>query len=141
MYASLQKVGDLVSVKNVCRCYSSLLDRCHSMQKGISDFTSRHLPAIMSSLLWYTAAGHCLQCAVIPLVTKCLVYYPKPCVQFKGQLLKWVNSGLFSPSQKLSQECSRLLVLVCGPTVFESLSRELQSVISCWYGQGTLAST
>ena len=91
----------------------------------------------MNSLIWFTTAEVSLQCTVLPVVAKCVVYYPKPCSQFKVQLTKWGNAGLFQSSQELSKECSRLLVLVQGSsTLIEAVTEQLHIALTVLYGEG-----
>lgn len=139
VYLSLQDAKELPVIQCVCKCISSLLDRCHSSSRALTEFSSRQLPAIMTSLQWFTAADPTLQCMVLPLVTKCLVYYPAPCAQFRSQLHKWACVGLFSLSHTFSQECSRLMVLTNGyqwSSLVQTLIIELQVALAHLMYQG-----
>ncbi len=135
----MQIASNAATVQSACKCISTLLNRCHDIPKGMSDFTSRQLPTIVTSLLCFSAANASLQCTVLPVLSKCVVYYPKPCSQFKAHLTKWANAGLFLSCQELSRECSRLLVLVhtqesCSLMV--CMCEQLHAVLSLLYGQG-----
>ena len=126
-------------IQDICGALSSLLDRVKKSQSVVRDFTSIHLPTLMQGLLWFQGADPQLQCSTMRVAVRCLVHFTTATLQFKNQLRKWAQGGLFSEQLQLSQvicsmhyiisisaicsvcvcvcpfiqECSRLLVLLC----------------------------
>lgn len=74
---SSQTSSSLAALEEVSGCVSSLVSRAHSL--GVRDFSTAHLPPLLSSLLQYREAAACLQVAVLPAVSTIFLCYPTAC--------------------------------------------------------------
>jgi len=106
----------------------------------MTDLVTKNSPVILS-LISYAQSELTIQCIVLPILAKCIVYCPKQCMNFKEPLIKLSSNGLFSSSQRVSQECSRILALLHGVSLTESLSNQLHWILFSLYGQGELIVT
>lgn len=74
---SSQTSSSVAALEEVSGCVSSLVSRAHSL--GVRDFSTAHLPPLLSSLLQYREAAACLQVAVLPAVSTIFHCYPTAC--------------------------------------------------------------
>ena len=78
-----QETGHITTLHGACRVISAIVTRAHLSPGAMRDFSSHQLPAIVQSLLRFSAAADDLQVLVLPVVAQSLVCFPSPMSQFK----------------------------------------------------------